>query len=82
MLQKCLCCYSLFLLNTLRQRQNGHHLADDIFQSIFFDEDIWIWIKISVKFVHKGSFNNMTVLVQIMAWRRTGDKPLSEPVTA
>ena len=25
-------------------------------------------------------FNNITALVQIMAWRRLGDKPLSEPM--
>ena len=35
-------------------------------------------IKISLKFVPKGSINNIPALVQIMAWRRPGDKPLSE----
>ena len=29
-----------------------------------------------------GPIDNNTVLVQIMAWHRTGDKPLSEPMTA
>ena len=33
---------------------------------------------ISLKFVPKGPINNIPVLVQIMAWRRPGDKPLSE----
>ena len=28
----------------------------------------------------KGSINNNQALDQIMAWRRTGDKPLSEPM--
>ena len=37
-------------------------------------------IKNSLKFVPKGSINNITALVQIMAWRRPGDKPLSEPM--
>ena len=37
-------------------------------------------IKISLKFVPKGPINNIPALVQIMAWRRTGDKPLSEPM--
>ena len=37
-------------------------------------------MKISLKFVPKGSINNIPALVQIMAWRRTGDKPLSEPM--
>ena len=31
-------------------------------------------------FIPKGPINNMPVLVQIMAWRRPGDKPLSEPM--
>ena len=37
-------------------------------------------IKISLKFVPKGPINNIPALVQIMAWRRPGDKPLSEPM--
>ena len=36
--------------------------------------------KNSLKFVPKGSINNIPALVQIMAWCRSGDKPLSEPV--
>ena len=66
--------------NTLRPRQNGHHFADDILKRIFLNENIWIPIKISLKFVPEGSINNIPVLVQIMAWRRPGDKPLSEPM--
>ena len=31
-------------------------------------------------FVPKGPINNIPALVQIMAWRRPGDKPLSEPI--
>ena len=30
---------------------------------------IWISIKISLKFVPKGTINNILALVQIMAWR-------------
>ena len=41
---------------------------------------IWISIDISLKFVPKGPINNIPALVQIMAWRRPGDKPLSEPM--
>ena len=66
-------------LNTLRPRQNGRHFAD-IFRIIFLNENISIPIKISLKFVPKGPFNNIPALVQIMAWRRPGDKPLSEPM--
>ena len=70
----------LQLVNTLRPRQNGHHFADDIFKCIFFNENIWILIKISLRIVPKGRINNIPALVQIMAWRRSGDKPLSEPM--
>ena len=66
--------------NTLRPRQNEHHFADDIFKCIFLNENVSISIKIWLKFVPKGPINNIPALVQIMAWRRTGDKPLSEPM--
>ena len=68
------------LFNTLRQRQNGRHFADDVFKRIFLIETVWISLKISLKFVPKGPVNNIPALVQIMAWRRPGDKPLSEPM--
>ena len=42
--------------------------------------NVWIQIKISLKFVPKGPINNIPSLVQIMVWRRPGDKPLSEPM--
>ena len=41
-----------------------------------------ISFQISLKIVSNGSINNNPTLVQIMAWRRTGDKPLSEPMVA
>ena len=61
-------------------RQNGRHFPDDIFKSIFLKENVWISIIISLKFVPEGPINNIPALVQIMAWRRPGDKPLSEPM--
>ena len=66
--------------NTLRLRRNGRHFADGIFKYIFLNENVWIPIKISIKFVPKGPINNIPALVQIMAWRRPGNKPLSEPM--
>ena len=69
-----------YFINTLRPRQNGRHFADDIFRSIFLNENVWIPIKISLKFVPQGPINNIQALVQIMAWRRPGDKPLSGPL--
>ena len=64
----------------MRPRQNGRHFADDTFKRIFLNENVRISIKISLKFVPKGPINNIPALVQIMAWRRPGDKPLSEPM--
>ena len=67
-------------LNTLRPRQHGRHFADNTFKRIFLNENVGISITISLKFVHKGPINNIPALVQIMAWRRPGDKPLSKPM--
>ena len=72
--------YVYISFNTLRPRQNGRHFADDIFKCIFLNENAWISLEISVKFVPKVQINNIPALVQIMAWRRPGDKPLSEPM--
>ena len=72
--------YVYYWLITLRPRQNGRLFADDIFKCILLKENVWIPIKISLKFVPKGLINNIPALVQIMAWRRPGDKPLYEPM--
>ena len=60
-------------VNTLRRRRNGQDFADDIFKHIFFNENVWIAIEISLKFVPRGQINNIPALVQIMAWCRPGD---------
>ena len=52
---------------------------DDIFKCIFLNGNAWISLKIPLKFVFKVPINNIPPLIQIMAWRRPGDKPLSEP---
>ena len=64
-------------LNILRLRQNGRNFPDDISIYIFLKENVCISIKISL-FIAKGQINNIPALVQRMAWRRPGDKPLSE----
>ena len=56
------------------------HFADDIFKCIFLNKNVWISINISLKFVPMGPIDHIPALVQIMAWRRPGDKPLSEPM--
>ena len=69
------------LMDTLRPTRNRQYFADDIFKRIFVNERVWILINISLKFVPKGPINNFPVLVQMMmAWRRSGDKTLSEPI--
>ena len=67
-------------INTLRPRQDGRHFADDIFMCIFFKDNCCIMNKFSLKYILKGPIDNNPALVQIMAWRRSGDKPLSEPM--
>ena len=42
--------------------------------------NVWIPIRISLKFVPKGPIDNKSTLVQLMVWRRTGDKALPNPV--
>ena len=54
-------------------------LADNIFKCIFLNENDRIAIRISLKFVPRSPIDNKQALVQVMAWRRTGDKPLPEP---
>ena len=72
----------LLHINTLRPRRNGHHFADDLFKYIFLNENAWILIEISLKFVPICQINNTPALVQIMAWHQLGDKLLSESVMA
>ena len=67
-------------VNALRPRQNGRHFADHVFRCIFLNENIWISLKISQKFGPKIPINNNPAMLQIMAWHRSGDKTLSEPM--
>ena len=55
-------------------------LADDIFKCIFMNEKLRILSRISLKFVPNGPIDKKSALVQVMARRRTGDKPLPEPM--
>ena len=49
--------------NTLRPKQNGRHFPDDIFKRIFLNENVWISINFSLKFVPKGPIYNNPALV-------------------
>ena len=50
-------------------------IADDIFKWIFNES---VSITISLKFVPKGPIDGKSGLVQVMDWRRTGEKPSPE----
>ena len=65
----------IYIFNSSPYGQNGRHFEDDILKCIFFNENIWILIEISLKFVP-----NIPALVQIMTWCRPCDKSLSEPM--
>ena len=64
----------LLSVNILRPRQNAHHFPDNI----FLNENA----RISINFVPYGPIDYKQALVQIMAWCRPGDKPLSQPMMA
>ena len=52
-------------------------LSNDFFRMKMFEFRLR---EISPKFVPKAPINNIPLLVQMMAWRRPGDKPSSEPM--
>ena len=55
-------------------------LADDNFKCIYMNKHGRILIRISLMFALRSPFNNKPALVQVMAWRRTDDKSLPEPM--
>ena len=55
-------------------------LTDNIFKCIFLNENDRILIHIPLKYVPISPIENKPALVQAMAWRRRGDKPLPEPM--
>ena len=59
---------TVLTIDRLGLRQNGCYFPGDIFKCILLNENIWISIKISMKFVSKDSINNIPTLVKIMAW--------------
>ena len=54
------------------------HFADDLLKCIFLKENVWIPIKMSLRFVPKGPINKFLSLVQTLTWRRLSHKPLSK----
>ena len=58
-------------LNVFRRRHFWVH---------FLEQNAWISLKFSLKFLSRVPVNNIPALVQVMAWCRLGDKSLSEPM--
>ena len=67
-------------LNPFLPGEKGRHFADDIFECILMIEKLCILLRISLKFVPKGPIGSTSALVQVMAWYRTGEQSLPEPV--
>ena len=62
-------------------RDNMAIISQTTFSNAFFlNENVWLSLKISLKFVPEFRIENIPTLIQIMAWRRPGDKTLSEPM--
>ena len=55
-------------------------LSENNFKCIFLNENDRILIQISLKYVSMSPVENKPALVQVMAWSRTGNKPLPEPM--
>ena len=62
----------LLCFNTLWSRQNSRLLADNTFKCKFLNKNVWILIKISLKYVSRDLIGNKPALVQIMAWHQNG----------
>ena len=57
-------------VNALRPRENSCHFASDTFKRIFMNEKSIFSTQISLMFVPVGPVNNISALVQILAWHR------------
>ena len=58
----------------LRPRQNGRHFPDDIFKYIFLSENVWIFVKMSLKFVPQGQ---LTIFKHWFRWSLDADQATS-----
>ena len=62
----------------------GFHLITEksIFKCNLLNENDRIPIQISLRFIPRSPIDNTLPLVHVMARRRTGDKPIPEPMLA
>ena len=58
-------CINDFQLNIFSLRQNCYHFTDNSFKCIFLNENVWISLKMSLKFVPKFWINSIPPLGQI-----------------
>ena len=87
MKRKCTCIFNVSSNQSSSLTHWGQDKIDAILQTTFSNAISWMKmfefrLQISLKFVPKGPINNIPALVQVMAWHRTGDKPLSELMMA
>ena len=69
-----------YLVKSSSPGQNGCRFPDDRFKWIVMDGNFCTLIRIPLKFVPKGPVDSKSALVHVMAWCRTGDEPLHEPM--
>ena len=68
-------------INTLSPRQNGRHFADDIPKHFVLTKMLKLRFKLHWSLFPRVWLTiNIPALLQIMAWRWSGDKLLSEPL--
>ena len=72
--------YYYLEFKSLKPRRNTRNFTDGIFKCVFLNGNVWVLLKIILKFVLKIRINIIPSLVLIMACRRPGDKPLPEPM--
>ena len=73
-------CSVSFTLTDLSLDKMGTILADKIFNCISLNENDRIWIQIPLKYIPRSPVDNNLALVQVLAWHRTGNKPLPGPM--
>ena len=69
------------LFDTSRPRQNRRHFPET-FSNAFLNENVWILLNISLKFVPMLRINNIPASFHIMGQRRSGDTPVSKSMMA
>ena len=74
----CILCH--VILNISKLRQKWPPISRQHLPMHFREWKCTFFSNISLKFLPKGPIDNIPALVQIMAWRPPGDKPLSEPM--